>query len=274
MLLESMRNPKKILGFSDRINSMKFTDYISSHQVFTSSDLMAAMDSPSAAEEQLRLAVRAGTVERVRRGLLVSNYGRHEDSAVEPSKLVSTLDDEAVVSLHSALELHGVAHNVSFVFQFRSDTVRQGFAFREVSYEVIGPVDGTRWRLIGSGGTRSRVTTKEQAIVDCLDRPSKAGGAEEVVRSLTAFAYVDLDELAELAGSTSPATVSRVGWLLSEKREDWMVPDSMLERMDSLLGSGPYRLGRPRPGESGWSKRWRLVLPASAEEVATWITRS
>lgn len=262
------------MWFRDIIDSMKFSEYISKHQVFTSSDLMAAMDSKSAAEEQLRLAARAGAVERVRRGLLVSNYGRYEGSAVEPTKIVSALDHDAVVSLHSALELHGVAHNVSFAFQFRSDAVRHGFAFRGMTYEVVGPINGARWRLVRSGGDRVRITTREQTIVDCLDRPSRAGGSEEAVRSLTAFPYVDLDELFALAVAASPATASRVGWLLSEKGEDWMVPDGLLAQLESSLGSGPYRLGRPRVGEAGWSKRWKLVLPAGTEEVSKWITRS
>lgn len=63
---------------------MKFSEYISRHQVFTTSALMGAMDSPSSATEQLRLAIKAGTVECVRRGLLVSNYGRCEDRPLDP----------------------------------------------------------------------------------------------------------------------------------------------------------------------------------------------
>ena len=43
---------------------LKFAEYLSGHQVFTTSELMRAMDSPSSAEEQLRLAVGRGTIER------------------------------------------------------------------------------------------------------------------------------------------------------------------------------------------------------------------
>ena len=253
---------------------MKFTEYISTHQVFTTSDLMQSMDSPSAAEEQLRLAVRAGKVERVRRGLLVSNYGRFGDVPVDPPAVVTALDGDAIVSYHSALDLHGVAHNVSFSFQFRSDATRRAFTFRGVSYEPVGPVGGVEWRLMRAGTARMRVTTREQTVIDCLDRPSRSGGVEEAVRSLTALPYIDVGLLVALACRRSPATVSRVGWLLTRKAGDWSVSDERLARLEGMLGSGPYRLGRPRAGDSCWCRRWRLMLPADSEEVATWITRA
>ena len=142
------------------ICSMKFTEYISTHQVFTTSSLMESMDSPSAAEEQLRLAVRTGKVERVRRGLLVSNQGRFEGVPVDPSAVVAALDGDAIVSYHSALELYGVAHNVSFSFRFRSDTTRRAFTFRGVAYEPVGHVGGVEWRFMRLAGVRTRVTTR------------------------------------------------------------------------------------------------------------------
>ena len=253
---------------------MKFTEYISTHQVFTTSDLMAAMDSPSAAEEQLRLAIRAGKVERARRGLLVSNHGRFQDAPVDPSAVVAVLDASAVASYHSALEAYGVAHNVGFAFQFRSDAVRSGFAFRGIRYEPVGPVGDAQWRVARFGGVRARVATREQTVVDCMDCPSRSGGVEEAVRSLTALAYIGVETLVTLAERRSSATASRVGWLLGQKGEDWAVTGDQLARLESRLGTGPYRLGRPRQGETSWSARWRLLLPADEEEVATWITRS
>ncbi|NHM16872.1 hypothetical protein GMI69_09480 [Eggerthellaceae bacterium zg-887] len=100
---------------------MKFTEYISTHQVFTTADLLAASDSAAAAEQQLGAAVQSGSVERVRRGLLVSNRGRFEGAAVDPYAVVSAADLDAVLCYHSALEAHGVAHNVSFECRFLSD---------------------------------------------------------------------------------------------------------------------------------------------------------
>ena len=151
---------------------MKFTEYISTHQVFTTSSLMESMDSPSAAEEQLRLAVRTGKVERVRRGLLVSNQGRFEGVPVDPSAVVAALDGDAIVSYHSALELYGVAHNVSFSFQFRSDTTRRAFTFRGVAYEPVGHVGGIM--EVYEVGWRANEGHDEGADDNRLSRPAIA----------------------------------------------------------------------------------------------------
>lgn len=252
---------------------MKFSEYINTHHVFATADLMSAMDSQSAAEEQLRLAVRSGAVERARRGLLVSNHGRFENSAVAPFEVVLALDGNAILSYHSALEEHGVAHSTGFVCSFRSNLIGSGFSFRGVDYKPCGPVDGVRARPMGGVSGRYLVTTREQTVVDCLGKPALAGGVEEVVRSLTAFVYVDVDELVEMAIGDGPSMASRVGWLLSEKKSEWHVRDEALEALKGALGSGPYRLGRAVGQVSGWSARWKLILPDGSEEVESWITR-
>ena len=119
---------------------MKFTRYISTHHAFSTSDLMSAMDAPDSVEDQLRRAVRAGSVERARRGLLVSNFGRYEDEPIDPASVVLAADPMAVLSYHSALEYYGVAHNVGFVCHFRSDAMKSSFSFRGIDYEPHGPV--------------------------------------------------------------------------------------------------------------------------------------
>lgn len=251
---------------------MKFSEYTDAHHAFTTAGLMAVMDSAPAAEEQLRLAVRSGAVERVRRGLLVSNRGRFKGVAVDSAEVVSALDSAAVLSYHSALEAHGVAHNIGFVCRFRSDFVISGFSFRGVDYRPCGPVGRVKSKALRIASGRCRATTREQTVIDCLAKPSLAGGAEEAVRSLTAFAYLDVDELVEMAVEGGPSMAARVGWLLTEKAEDWHVDDGALAELRGMVASGPYRLGRAAR-EPGWSSDWKLVLPERNEEVESWITR-
>ncbi|MDO5043675.1 MAG: hypothetical protein Q4E22_00025 [Coriobacteriia bacterium] len=252
---------------------MKFTDYINKHHVFTTSSLSEALDSKAAAEEQLRLAVKSGAVERVRRGLLVSNRGRYEGVLVDQTELVSALDANAVISYHSALEAYGVAHNLGYVCYFRSDLVHTKFEFRGVSYLPCGPVAGVSSKALRSASGLYLATTKEQTFVDCLEKPNLAGGIEEAVRSLTTFAYLDVNALMSHAVSLGPTMVSRVAWLLSEKKNEWHVSDQDLSFLESQLGPGPYRLLSSGKVSDGWSPRWKLIFPDKNEEVESWITR-
>ena len=122
--------------------------------------------------------------------------------------------------------------------------------------------------------TRAVKTTKEQTVIDCLEKPSLSGGVEEAVRSLTAFVYLDVDALLFLLEGRRASTVSRVGWLLEEKAKDWRVEADTLSKLAARLGGGPYRFGHARAGDGGWSPRWKLLLPERNEEVETWIMRS
>lgn len=250
---------------------MRFTEYIDSHHVFTTAALMAAADSPGAAREQLRRAVRAGDVERARRGLLVSNHGRFEGAPVDSAEIVSALDPSAALSYHSALAAWGVEHQVGFACQFRSDTVKTGFSFRGMRYEPCGPLGNAETATIRVPWGRRRVTTRERTVLDCLDRPALAGGAEEAVRGASAFAWLDVDELVAMAVGEGSSACARTGWLLSEKADDWHVVRVQLAQLAGMLGKGPYRLGHPR-GHVGWSGGWRLLLPDEEEEVRTWVT--
>lgn len=250
---------------------MKFTEYIRTHHVFTVEDLLAAADSRAAARQQLKDAVASGSVERVRRGLYASNSGRFEGAAVDPYEVVAALDAGAVLSYHSALEAHGVAHNLGFECRFRTAAARSPFSFRGVRYVPHPPgegaaVQGVRGRAFGS----VLATTREQTLFDCLKHPEWAGGVEEAVRSLSAMPYLDAERAASLALAGGASMAARVGWLLEAKSEDWRVPGGVVGRLREASAGTVSKLDKKAPATRGWSKGWNMRLPESAEEVASW----
>lgn len=251
--------------------SMKFTEYIRSHHVFAVEDLLAASDSPAAARQQLKDAVSSGAVERVRRGLYASNSGSFEGAGVDPYEVVAALDAEAVLSYHSALEAHGVAHSVGFECRFRTESARSPFVFRGVRY-VPHPADAgalsqaVRGKAFGS----VLVTTREQTLFDSLKHPEWAGGIEEAVRSLSALPYLDAEKAAALALADSASMAARVGWLLEAKSEAWHVPEDVLERLRKASAGTVSKLDKRSAATRGWSREWNMRLPESAEEVASW----
>ena len=251
---------------------MKFKQYIETHRYFSTEDAAAECDSPSSLKDQLRLACAQGRVERVRRGFYASNCGRNDASESDPFELVAAMDSSAVLVLHSALEAHGVAHNRSFVVDFESGVAKSPFKYRGIVFRPRKPRDGIAVKSLRSRNGRIRVTTKEQTVLDCLASPSAALGSEEVVRSVTAFQYLDCGSLAEMAVGAGPSMVARTGWLLREKRDDWGVGEDLLDKLASSLGRGPYRFDR-RSEAFGWSKEWKLCLPDEMEEMRSWVTR-
>ncbi len=252
---------------------MKFTEYISTHHVFKTSDLLDSCDSPSSAEEQLRIAVKTGKVERIRQGLYASMVGRYEGTLPDSLEVIAGIDPEAIVCYHTALDVLGVAHDVSFQREFQTNKLKTSFEYRGIRYVPYPSGVDLRTRKIRTDAVRRiNVTTKEQTLCDCLARPDRAGGIKESIRTVSSFAYIDCNIVVELAISLDKTSVSRIGWLLSQKASDWRVPEEALDKLRSLLGKGPYRLGKTKAGNEGWSPEWRLVFPEPIEEVESWIT--
>lgn len=249
---------------------MKFKEYITKNQVFTTADLQRNLDSPGSISKSITRAVKSGQVEMVRRGLYVSKTGKFTAEKCDARIVVRAADPDAFLVYHSALELHGVAHSISFDIAFRSSALSKGFTYDGISY-VRYPYDDVLVQSVRIGALGNvRVTTREQTLIDCMRYPSRSGGSEEVVRSLSSMPYLNLDDLSALLSGASASLVSRVGWLLDVNKEKWHVDKSLLESLRERLGSGPYRLDNQSNRSLGWSRDWKLCLPESNEEVMSW----
>ncbi len=249
---------------------MKFKEYIAKNQVFTTADLQENLDSPGSISKSVTRAVKSGQIEMVRRGLYVSKTGRFTDERCDARIIVRAADPDAFLVYHSALELHGVAHNVSFDVAFRSAALSKGFTYDGINY-VRYPYATALVQTVRIGALGGvRATTKEQTLVDCMTYPGRSGGSEEVIRSLSTMPYLDMDALFSLLSESSASLVSRVGWLLDANKEKWHVDKGLLESLKERLGSGPYRMDNQSTRSLGWSKEWKLCLPESKEEVISW----
>lgn len=251
--------------------SMKFTEYITGHHVFTVEALFAAADSRGAARQQLKGATTRGTVERVRRGLYVSRAYGFAGRSVDPYEVVTALDTSAVLSYHSALEAHGVAHNVGFECRFRTGAARAPFTFRGVRY-IPHPISESvlTQRLRGKAFGSVLVTTREQTLFDCLKHPEWSGGIEEAVRSLSAMPYLDAERAASLALADSASMAARVGWLLEARSEAWRVPRDVIEHLRAASMGTVSKLDKTAAQTRGWSGPWNMRLPETEEEVMSW----
>ena len=253
--------------------SMKFKEYIDRTHVFTVSQLAESCGiSDSSVKTTLRRAAAAGQIERARRGVYVSKSGRFAAAEVDPFELVSSIDPKAVISFHSALEAHGVAHNVESVCQFRSASIKSAFEYSGVSYVPFPPANGIPTQSVrGRGGLRTTVTTREQTIVDCLSHPDRCGGIEEALMSISLFLYIDAEALKKVVSGKSASLAARTGWLLEQKAVKWRIPSDVLDELEGMARGGPFKLDKDSTESRGWSRRWRLCLPEEEEEIGKWL---
>ncbi|HMR50107.1 MAG TPA: type IV toxin-antitoxin system AbiEi family antitoxin domain-containing protein [Arachnia sp.] len=253
---------------------MAIQDFLVTHHVFTTAEFSRAFPNSQTDRNLLSRAVHSGKVERVRRGVYVSKTGPFSRTSASPFDIAEAVAGDAAFAYASALQLHGVLHNLTRRVQFWTVHKLTSFTYDSQDYAPHHPRRQTveTQTLFTPSGRTYRVTTREQTLLDCLDRPGLAGGPENLLRSLSGLSYLDATKAAQLAADASYSTRARLGWTLQTRREAWSVPNSALSVLHENLGSGPsYFWSSADPRDSHWVNTWKLYLPEPEEEMAAWL---
>jgi predicted transcriptional regulator of viral defense system len=251
-------------------------EYLSANQVFSAGDFRRAFPGSRTDRNLLNRAVAAGRVGRPKRGLYTSRVGPFSRSQASPFDVASKAADDVVFCLLSALQLHGVAHNAVFRTQFYTAHKVAPFAYEGQEFAPMAlpkhRIDSVG--LLSPSGVRYRVTTREQTVVDCLDRVPLAGGVENVLRSVGGFRHLDAEAAIGIAGRFCASTRARLGWVLQAKADTWGVPRAALDTLAGTLGAGPYYFASQAGRRTAtWVNRWRLYLPGPETEMTSWLNQ-
>ncbi len=253
---------------------MRSADFFETHPVFTHEEFVAARapmgTSRRTADNLLARHVSTGRLLRVRRGLYASVLrGVDPDRApVDPYLVATKLAPDATLAYHAALQFHGKTYSVWGRFHYLTRHRARPFSFRDMEFVPVQvPLALRRLADLGGGvvekrhaGGTVRVTTHERTLVDVLDAPSRAGGWEEIWRSLEMVEFFDLDAVVDYALERPALTVARVGFFLEQHRDTLMVEDRYLQALRARAPAQPRYLDTSRePGRL--VSKWNLVVP-------------
>ena len=254
---------------------MRAVEFFETNPVFGHSEFVAAHTargrSPLTSNNLLARHVGAGRLVRVRRGLYatVPRGVEPERVQVDPYLIASHATDDAAVAYHAALQFAGKTYSAWRRFHYLTRLRARPFRFRDLEFLPVQVPVALRSRPEWGGGIvtarhaggQVRVTTLERTLVDVLESPAKAGGWEEVWRSLEMVSFFDLDAVTAFALARGSAlAVARVGFFLEQHRESLMVTDAYLERLRQHAPRQPRYLGARRAGGT-FVKGWNLVVP-------------
>jgi predicted transcriptional regulator of viral defense system len=253
---------------------MAIQEYLETHHVFSAADFAEAFPGSHTDRNLLTRAVTSGRVDHPKRGLYVSKTGPYSRVHTNPLDVASKACEDAVFCFLTALQIHGVLHNITQRNQFYTAHKVAPFTYDGQDYSPVrrsGRLIASQG-LLTSTGHRYQVTTTEQTLVDCLDRPNLAGGPENLLRSIGGFRYLDLDKLMCIAENYSASLRARLGWVLETKAAEWDIDDDVMKGVFQSLGSGPYYFYSSKtPKDTFWASRWKLYLPFPNQEMASWL---
>lgn len=252
---------------------MNALDFFDLHPVFTREEFFNGIDvrrGTSTGDNLLGHHVARGRIAQVKRGLYASVPRGVDPTAdvFDPYLIASRLAPDAVVALHSALQLRGYTYSVWTRHHYFTTHRRAPFSFRGATFVSVpvpralrgGPQQGVVEERHAGGVVR--VTTLERTLVDLFHAPRFGGGWEEVWRSLEMVPFFDLNAVVSRAIALGSAlTAARVGFFLDQHRESLMVEERHLAPLRTRAPNQP-RYFDTRRASGSLVHGWNLIVPS------------
>jgi predicted transcriptional regulator of viral defense system len=253
---------------------VKTADFLATHPVFSLDEAARVLAPPggrAGTVERLKHHLETGRLKLATRGVYaVVQPGTSADRfRPDPILVAAAARPHGIFSHHSALELLGAAHSVwnqctLYTEQRRRPLVLDGATIRFLDHPC--PLRTGRRRHLGTRrierrGNLFEATGPERTLVEGFRKPALTGGLEELVRSASGFATLDLDLLKEILRGYGVANLwAATGWFLERFQRSFHVPASLLSRMEQNRPRSPQYLERNRRGGT-LAPRWNLILP-------------
>lgn len=262
---------------------MQLERFLARHPVFTREGYITFMNSQGTTNsntqrELLAYHVKKGHVVKVRRGFYATVPRTFTDPHTMPVDgylIAGRVASDAVLSYHTALDIHGMAYSTYYVFYFCSQHAVKSFKYQDNTFcrvpfskslidtkqKMLATEKKERW------GLDIYVSTLERTLVDILDRPELAGGWEEIWRSLEMVPVFDLDLILRYALALENATtIAKVGFFLETHQKEYSVTEKHLSQFERNIPSNKHYMDRRTTQRSKLIKRWNLMVPISILE--------
>lgn len=175
------------------------------------------------------------------------------------------LERDYYVGLLSAAAHHGVSHQAAQAFQVVVDRHLEDRDFGRVSlrFYMSGFTPDTPTETVNTPTGTMVLSTREATVLDLVERPQESGGLSNVATIIRGIGSLDGQALADLSVPRKRAQARRLGWLLSQFRDD--VELAQLRSLAARGGKRPVLLvpGGPRAGAV--DKDWGVLINSTVE---------
>jgi predicted transcriptional regulator of viral defense system len=217
--------------------------------------------------------VKQGRIKSIRRKLyaVVPPNQTVDTVLIDPYLVAGQVTEDAVIGYHSALELLGVAYSSFGQLTYITQQKSKPFEFDGHWYQSVA-VHNALQKIYASDiyvntvnrqGVDIKVTNAARTFVDVLDRVELCGGWEEVYRSISSLAVLDVEQVIDYCLMLDNARLNaKVGYFLSQRHEAFAVTEQQLAPLIARKPKTTQYLGSP--GEPfQLVKPWNIYLPLS-----------
>lgn len=233
-------------------------------RIFTLRELADAIkeSNPLLVSKQLQRWGQQGWVVQVRRNLYCMVDLATGMPVCNKYEIGSHLSESSYISYHTAMEFHGVAHQLSSEVFVSSRSRFNPFRYDEIDYVYCRQTsDSIKGIVTPKGNPLVRITDLERTLLDCFDRIDRAGGIEELRHCMENVVMLDEEKLMTYLDDSDKAFLyQKTGYLLERIKEQAHISDSFLD-LCREKGTRSVKWLTNNDESDTFVNRWRLYVP-------------
>lgn len=240
----------------------KYLEVLHSKKLFRLEDVQLMTENVNSAKDLLFNYNKQGLVEQIRRNLYSVTDLANKVAVATKFEIGSHISPSSYLSYHSALEFHGIAHQVFYNLYISSETKFNDFDFGGIHYVYCKSAQSLGVET-PSMNSLVRVTDLERTIVDCLDRLQRAGGLEEFIHSLSMVTYLNEGRLLDYLDAYNKAFLyKKVGFVLQQFQTQLKLSPAFIATCKQKGAAHVKYLTNPEESDS-FFKEWNIYAPTN-----------
>jgi len=261
---------------------MSLEKFFYEHPVFRIDELAAwkvgrGAHNKRAIHGQLQHYIKSGRLLRIRRELyaVVPPNETSETVSIDPYLIAAKVTLDSILAFHTALELSGVAYSSFEQLTYLSTQKTKPFEFQGRWFQPVAIPKNLRktnndlfeTEIINRQGVDIRVTSLARTFIDVLDRIELSGGWEEVIRSISNIAVLNINKVIDYCEKLNISVLyAKVGYFLEQREGAFAPSDQQINKLLKDKPTHPQYLSKKVSEPCRLIKKWNIMLPVSIIE--------
>lgn len=228
--------------------------------IFCMEDVNVFYNNIESARSAVKRMMKGKMVAKIRNNMYTCISGETGAPVANRFQIASHITPTSYVSHHTAMEYYGITDQVFYDVYVSSETFFRDFTFDGYTYCYVASKssEGVE-KPAFSGGIA--VTNIERTIIDCVKDMDKIAGIEEVVQNIESIGRMQEKRILKyLELFQNQFLYQKMGYLLSEYKEEMGLSDSFFDNCKEKIGKSKRYLTREQEG-GRYDDEWKLVVP-------------
>ena len=238
---------------------MKYLAALQAKKLFTLSDAEQLTGNLLTAKAMLQSYKKTGYIVSIRRNLYAAIDLVTKLPLANRFEIGSSVNPDAYLSHHTALEYHGVANQVFYTVTVSSTERFSTFEYDGITYERYDPkINGSV--IIPPTMPLVSVTDIERTVIDCIYDITRAGGLEELLEALRLIPTLHEDKLLFCLEQYDQIFLwQKAGFILSYFADSLHLSSGFFSACQSRINNRKQYL--TGSGDTVYYPEWKLYAP-------------